>query len=245
MGKIRICATIPNLDGKKSWGNIHQEFFDTIKNPDIEITIADLPKAKIKSVSNAFDTTNLGFLHTELAIDAEKNGFDGVAMGCLDEPGVDAAKEVLSIPVVGECEAAMHFASLVGRKFSFLVPGTITGSKRGGDGAYFLEDLARKYGLIQKLSSIRSISAASLDYAKQKENFKNEMLLEAQKAIDEDGADSIIGYGSLDLITFLQSNLKVPVIEPVRSGVIFVESLIKLGISHSKRAFPKPKDYKL
>ena len=107
------------------------------------------------------------------------------------------------------------------------------------------EDLARKYGLIQKLSSIRSVSATSLDYAKQKENFKNKMLVEAQKAIDEDGADSIIGYGSLDLITFLQSNLKVPVIEPVRSGVIFVESLIKLGISHSKRAFPKPKDYKL
>ena len=161
-------------------------------------------------------------------------------MGCLDEPRVDAAKEILSIPVVGECEAAMHFASLVGRKFSFLIPGSITGSKRGGDGAYFIEDLARKYGLIQKLSSIRSVSAATLDYAKQKANLKNEMLLEAQKAIDEDGADSIIGYGSLDIITFLQRNLKVPVIEPVRSTVTFVESLIKLRLTHSKRTFPKP-----
>ena len=167
MKKIKICATIPNMDGIKSWGKILQEFFETIRNPNVEITIADLPKAKIKSVSNAYDSANLGFLHTELAIDAEKKGFDGVAMGCLDEPGVDAAKEILSIPVVGECEAAMHFASLVGRKFSFLIPGSITGSKRGGDGAYFIEDLARKYGLIQKLSSIRSVSAATLDYAKQ------------------------------------------------------------------------------
>ena len=66
------------------------------------------------------------------------------------------------------------------------------------------------------------------------------MFLESQKAIDEDGADSIIGYGSLDLITFLQKTLKVPVIDPVRSTVIFVESLIKLGLSHSKRTFPKP-----
>ena len=240
MKKIKICATIPNLDGIKSWGKIHQEFFEEIRNPDVDITIADLPKAKIKSVSNAYDSTNLGFLHTELAIDAEKKGFDGVAMGCLDEPGVDAAKEILSIPVVGECEAAMHFASLVGRKFSFLIPGSITGSKRGGDGAYFIEDLARKYGLIQKLSSIRSVSAATFDYAKQKATLKNEMLLEAQKAIDEDGADSIIGYGSLDIITFLQRNLKVPVIEPVRSTVTFVESLIKLRLTHSKRTFPKP-----
>ena len=57
MKKIRICATIPNLDGIKSWGKIHKEFFETLRNPNLEITIADLPKAKIKSVSNAFDTT--------------------------------------------------------------------------------------------------------------------------------------------------------------------------------------------
>ena len=240
MKKIKILATIPGFDGMKSWGGIHSKLFDTIINSDVEITIADLPDAKIKSVNNAFDTTNIGFLHTKAAINAEENGYDGVAMGCLDEPGVDAAKELLSIPVVGECESAMHFASLVGRKFSFIVPGTITGSKRGGDGAYLLEDLARKYGLIQKLSSIRSVSTKSLDYTTQKEDLNNEMLLQAQKAIEEDGADSIIGYGSLDLITFLQSNLKVPVVDPVRSGVIFVESLIRLGMTHSKRTFPKP-----
>ena len=243
MKKIKICATIPNLDGIKSWGKIHQEFFETIKHPNVEITIADLPKAKIKSVSNAFDTANLGFLHTELAIEAEKNGFDGVAMGCLDEPGVDAAKEILSIPVVGECEAAMHYASLVGRKFSFLIPGKITGSKKGSDGAYLIEDLARKYGLIQKISSIRSVSAKTLDYASQKGTLKKEMLLQAQKAMDEDGADAIIGYGSLDLISFLQKNIKIPIIEPVRSTVTFVESLVKLGLTHSKRTFPKPNTF--
>jgi allantoin racemase len=243
MRKIKICATIPNLDGLKSWGKVHQELFETIKNPNVEIIMADLPKSKLKSVTSGYDATNIGFLHTELAIDAEKNGFDGVAMGCLDEPGVDAAKEILSIPVVGECEAAMHFASIVGRKFSFLIPGAITGTKRGGDGAYFLEDLARKYGLIQKLSSIRCVSATTLDFAAQKQTLKKNILIEAQKAIDEDGADSIIGYGGLDFISFLQDNLKVPVIDPVRSTVIMVESIIKLGLSHSKRTFPIPQNY--
>ena len=66
------------------------------------------------------------------------------------------------------------------------------------------------------------------------------MLLESQKAIDEDGADSIISYGNLGLINFLLKNLKVPVIAPARSTVIFFESLIKLGLIHSKRTFPKP-----
>ena len=103
-----------------------------------------------------------------------------------------------------------------------------------------IEDLARKYSFIQKLSSIRSVSAVTLDYTKQNTNLKKSMLLQARKAIDEDDADSIIGYGSLDVITFLQNNLKVPVIDPVRSTVILVESLIKLNLTQSKRTFPKP-----
>ena len=41
-----------------------------------------------------------------------------------------------------------------------------------GDVTYLSEDLVRKYGLIKKLSSIRSVSAAKLDYAKQKTNLK-------------------------------------------------------------------------
>jgi len=40
------------------------------------------------------------------------------------------------------------------------------------DGTYLLKDLARKYGLIKKLSSIRIVSATKLDYAKQKTNLK-------------------------------------------------------------------------
>ena len=66
------------------------------------------------------------------------------------------------------------------------------------------------------------------------------MLLESQKAIDEDGADSIISYGNLGLINFLLKNLKVPVIDPVKSTVIFLESIIKLGLSHIKKTFQKP-----
>ena len=88
-----------------------------------------------------------------------------------------------------------------------------------------MKDLARKYSLIKKLSSIRSVSVTTLDYARQKGNFKNEMFIESQKAIDEDGTDSIISFGSLDLITFLQKNSKVPVIDPVKSTVISLESL--------------------
>ena len=67
-----------------------------------------------------------------------------------------------------------------------------------------MKDLATKYGLIKNISSIRSVSVPKLNYVKQKGNFRNDTLIEFQKAIDEDSIDSIISFGSLDLITFLQ-----------------------------------------
>ena len=75
-----------------------------------------------------------------------------------------------------------------------------------------------------------------------KNKLENEMLLESQKAIDEDGADSIISYGNLGLINFLLKNLKVPVIDPVKSTVIFLESIIKLGLSHIKKNISKTRE---
>ena len=243
--KIRILATIPNFEGLKSWGDVHRELFNTIQNPDVDITMADLPDAPIKSVSNAFDATMLGYLHAQLAIQAEKDGFDGVAFGCLDEPGLDAAREALSIPVVGDLEAAIHFASLVGRRFSFIIPGPIDGNLKGGYGAYLLEDSARKYNMLHKLASIRSVSGGSLDFAAEDKHLPQAMLEQACKAVEEDGADAVIGYGSLRVFNYLAQNLNVPVIDPVRSAVILVESLIRVGLTHSKRAFPIPANLKL
>ena len=100
MRKIKICATIPNLDGLKSWGKVHQELFETIKNPNVEIIMADLPKSKLKSVTSGYDATNIGFLHTELAIDAEKNGFDATLFYILS----------FLIPIAGFIVGAMYIA---------------------------------------------------------------------------------------------------------------------------------------
>jgi Asp/Glu/hydantoin racemase len=84
------------------------------------------------------------------AIYAEKAGYDVVGVVCLLEPGITAAKEALSIPVVGATEKAMHDASFTGCRFSFLLPGNQEGNLKGADTAVGLEDLAKKYGFNSK-----------------------------------------------------------------------------------------------
>lgn len=243
--KIRIYAIIPVKNGLGAWREVHYELLSCIASPDVEITVADLPDAPIEAIGNAFDAQLVGLWHVKAALKAEQEGYHAVAMGCLDEPGVSAAKEALSIPVIGEAEAAMHFASMVGRRFTFLLPGPQAGKFRGGDGARCLEDIVRQYGFHGKLASIRSVPAGTLDFAAQQENIPQAMLEQARLAVAKDGADVVIGYGGLDVIGFLQEHLDIPVIDPIQASAMMAESLVRLQIGQSRRAFPTPSNLNL
>ena len=80
------------------------------------------------------------------------------------------AKEVIGIPVVGEAESSMHYASLVGRKFS-LVGGS-------PESKCSLIDLAKKYGFFEKLASVRKINVTPLDFATNKLGQVDKMKIE-------------------------------------------------------------------
>ena len=231
---IRLYKIIPVRDGIKEWGHLQRGLLAPLEVPGVEITEVDLPRAPIKEINSAYHVGLVAMLQVEEAMKAEKAGYDAVVLGCLDEPGVSEAKEALSIPAVGEAEASMHYASLVGRKFSFV------GGSPESKGV--LEDLAKKYGLFHKLASVRKISASPLDFASQKSGLLERLLTVGRQAIEEDGADSLIGYGGIEGIEHLRRELGVPVISPVQASVLMAEALVRSNLSHSKLAYPTPSD---
>ena len=231
---IRLYKIMPVRDALKEWGSIQKGLLEPLKSPDVQITEVDLPQAPIKEINSAYHVSLVAMLQVQEAIKAERAGYDAVVLGCLDEPGVSEAKEALQIPAVGEAEAAMHYASLVGRRFSFV------GGSPESKG--ILEDLAKKYGFAHKLASVRKIDASPLDFAARKNGVLERLLVEGRRAIEEDGADSLIGYGSIEGIERLRDELGVPVISPVQASVLMAEALVRLRIAHSKRAYPVPSD---
>src|SRR4029077_3964481 len=65
---------------------------------------------------------------------------------------------------------------------------------------------------------------------------------EAQKAIDEDGADVIL-LGSTTMHQaggHKAAHMSAPVVNPGPMGIKVAEMLVQLGLSHSKVAFPSP-----
>ncbi len=240
MEVIRVCAIIPVRNGLQAWGDVHRELLAPLTHPGVEFELRDLPDAPIEAIGCSYDADSLAMLHIEAALQAEREGFHAVAMGCLDEPGVQGGKEALDVPVVGESEAAMHLASMVGRRFSFLMPGKTPGSQRGAYPSRCIEDLARMYGFAGKLASVRTVSGETLEFAGRDEALPEAMIEQGRLAMQEDGADAVIGYGSLDVIGRLQRELPIPVIDPIQASAMMAESLARLRIAQSKRAFPRP-----
>lgn len=217
--KIRICATIPHAKGLENWGPVHEEMIAEIAREGVEVVMVDLPDVPVTSVSSRHDADVVAAAHTRAALQAEAEGFDAVAMGCLMEPGVSAARELLQIPVVGEAQASMHMAALMARKFSFVGP--FTRDSR-------IEfDLARRYGFSNHLVSVRGVGATSLSFAAGQEGLADLMIEAARLAIEEDRAQAIIGYGSLSVIRAMREALPVPVINPVTAGILVAEMLVR------------------
>ena len=53
---------------------------------------------------------------------AEKDGFDAAIVGCFGDPGVDAARELATIPIIGPCEASLAASVPLGHQASIITP---------------------------------------------------------------------------------------------------------------------------
>jgi len=99
--------------------------FEGYVRPDTEVDVyfVDYGPASIES---RYDDVMAAPFVVKKAEWAEKNGYDAVAVSCMMDPGVKAAKEALDIPVVGPKEAATHLAPILGDNFATIYPRGIT-----------------------------------------------------------------------------------------------------------------------
>jgi allantoin racemase len=168
---------------------------------------------------------------------AEEDGYAAVCVNSMSDSGLAALRSRLTIPVVGPGRASFFLAADLGKKFSVL-----TMWKRWHP---LYEKLALETGLSSRLASIRDIDTRpdTAELLAGKEDIVFAKLEEqARRAIDEDGADVII-LGSTTMhqsATWLASRLEVPVLNPGLVAFKLCETLIDLGLAHSKKTYFAP-----
>jgi allantoin racemase len=174
------------------------------------------------------------------AIAAERSGADAIIIDCMGDPGLNAAREVVSIPVLGPSETSMHLAAMLGHKYSVV---TVLDSV-----IPMIENLAKIYGTSEKLVSVRAIDIPVLELEAAPERLIAELATASVAAVEEDGAHAIVlgctGFlGCAEGITAaLESkNYNLPVIDPIPSTVCVAAGIVRAGLTHSKRTYAQPR----
>jgi allantoin racemase len=167
---------------------------------------------------------------------AEKKGFDALIVGCFGDPGVEAARELAKIPIIGPCEASLAASIPLGHKTTII---TVLQNV-----SHSLRRVARVARLEDRLASVRAVDVPVLDLAKERPTVIEAFVQEGRKALEEDGADVLVpgcmSMAFLRIAEDAQKELGVPVLNPAAVALKTAELYVRLGLSHSKRAYPFP-----
>lgn len=208
--------------------------------PDAEVTavLLDRGPASIEGeMDEAFALPGI----VEAAIAAEREGCDAVVIDCMGDPGLAAAREAVTIPVLGPAQTAMHLASLLGHRFSVI---TVLQNLHA-----LIWKLARVYGLAGNMAPVRSVGIPVLDLDKDPVALRDAFVREAVAAVREDEADVLVFgcTGMYGMVQQVEAGLQahgitgVPILDPTPVAVRTALALCGMGLTHGKQAFPFPR----
>jgi allantoin racemase len=232
--KIRVVVPLTT----KAFEDMTLQELAPAARPDTELSTVCLDKGPA-SIESRYEEAVAVLDTVAKIVQAEKDGVDAVVSDCMGDPGIEEAREMVSIPVVGPAETSMHIAAMLGHRFSVvtildrLIP--------------LIDHLAAKAGLGERLASVRTVDIPVLELDDQ-ERLLKALVNESVKAVREDGAHVIIFgcTGMAGLAAKVEEGLKkngitdVPVIDPAVLAVKIAEALADMGLSHSKRTYPAP-----
>lgn len=174
------------------------------------------------------------------AIKAERSGADAVIVDCMADPGVKAAREMLSIPVLGPGETSMHLAAMLGQRFGYV---TVLNAVKP-----MVRNLVRLCAVQEKLAAIKVVDIPVLELEPRIEEAKRRLGECALEAVEQDDADVIIlgCTGFLGCASAIEAYLaerghRIPVIDPIPATVCIAEGIVRAGLTHSKHCFPEPR----
>jgi allantoin racemase len=194
------------------------------------------PKSGPRSIEGVYDELLSSVPTLEVAL-ADMD-CDALVVACYsDHPTIYALREITDKPVLGIAEASMHVACMVGNRFSI-----VTTNKEWEP---LLRDAVRRYGMIERCSSVRStgMPVLALESASQEDVYRA-ILSASRQAIETDAAEVIClgcaGMAGLD--KRLEAELHIPVVDGVVAALKLLEALGGYGLKTSKLlTYARPK----
>jgi len=222
---MRILVVNPNTSASMT-DRLRREL-EAVKGRETELTVVN-PTAGPAAIESAEDEALAIPPMLDLIREAAPR-HDAVVIACFSDPGLDEARDIVSIPVVGIEESSLHVAAQLGRRFTILtsraarVPAKIAHVER--------------LGLSSRLASVRPLEMGVLEMDADPDRAVARILQVGGDAVREDGADVIVlgCAGLAGHAAALVSALGVPVIDPSPVALATAEMLVRLHLRQRQR----------
>jgi allantoin racemase len=206
-------------------------------SPDAEIGF-DVIKATFFRHSNSqVNSLTAGPLVAEIAVKAEANGYDAVVpFGTLDA-GVEIARNLVRIPIVGAGQSVLHLGAQL--------------SNRLGVVAYedksipFMRKQMHAWRVADSVVGIRGIAIPLPESTKNREAMRGRFIEVARDLIVHHDAEIIVPMGvTMVPVQYspqeMEKELGVPVMDALKTSIQTAEMMVRMGLRHSTRTYPRP-----
>jgi allantoin racemase len=202
-----------------------------------DIGFAVIKATFFRRSNSQVNSLSAGPLVAEVAVKAEATGFDAVVpFGTLDA-GVELARNIVKIPVVGAGQSVLHLGAQL--------------SSRMGVIAYedksipFMRKQMHAWRVADSVVGVRGIGIPLPDSTKNRDIMRARFLEVARGLIADYDAELIVPMGvTMVPVQYapdeMAKELGVPVMDALKTSIQTAEMMVRMGLTHSVRTYPRP-----
>ena len=208
-----------------------QQSLQTVLRPDTQLDMFAADSG-VPYIESSFEFYLSEVAVARKVVEVAQMGYDAVVGTAFLDNGLDAARELVPIPVVGPAKTTLYLAATLCNKFAVIAA--------AGDLPKHVWAFAKILGVNDRLVAIPTLKCTVADFLHDEENAVAMTISMGRQLIDTHGAEALVlGCGATTgLATRVSQALEIPVLDPGLTAVKYAEMLVDLGLSQSKRAYP-------
>jgi len=205
-------------------------------SPGTEIAFAVIKATFFRRSNSQVNSLSAGPLVAEVAQRAEADRYDAVIpFGTLDA-GVELARNLVRIPVVGAGQSVLHLGAQLSNRL-----GVVAYEEKS---IPFMRKQMHAWRVADSVVGIRSVEIPLPESTKNRDAMRIRFIEVARELIDEFDAEIIVPMGvTMVPVQYspqeFASELGVPVMDALKTSIQTAEMLVRMGLTHSTKTYPR------
>jgi allantoin racemase len=204
-------------------------------SPGTEIGFCGIKATFFRRSNSQVNSLSAGPLVAEVAQKAETDGYDAlVPFGTLDA-GVELARNLVRIPIVGAGQSVLHLGAQLSSRL-----GVIAYEDKS---VPFMRKQMHAWRVADSVVAIRGIGIPLPESTKSRGAMRERFIKVARDLIDNHDAEIIVPMGvTMVPVQYspqeFEEELGVPVMDALKTSIQTAEMMVHMGLTHSTKTYP-------